>query len=255
MPNKSTIKPTSSAIVLLSGGLDSTVSLWWAKTQQYKHIIALTFQYGSKEEAILAELTKRIGNMAGIDNHEFITLDFLAKYSKLIDSSLAQNSKVALPHLSSDELDELPQTRASAKSVWIPARNLVFLSIASALAETIGHKVDIITGFNLEEGTTFPDNSKEFIEHFNKTVELGVLHAQVTVICPLVGLDKGEIIKVGEKLGVPFVFTSSCYNPLGFDEKNHPIHCGICESCLRRKRGFKKQAIPDPTIYQKKKKT
>lgn len=238
-----------SAIILLSGGLDSTVCLWWAKNQQYKRVDCITFEYGSKEESVLVQATKKLGSLAKVNNHEFIHLEFLADFSRRIDSSLAQGSKKELPKLTPEELDNLSSGLESARSVWIPGRNLLFLSIASSYSEIIGNDVDIITGFNLEEGTTFPDNTQEFIDDFTRAASRGILNAKVSVISPLVGMKKNEIVDLGVKLKVPFEFSNSCYDPKGFDQKNRPIHCGICESCLRRKRGFKGSSIKDPTIY------
>jgi 7-cyano-7-deazaguanine synthase len=238
-----------SAIILLSGGLDSTVCLWWAKKQNYSRVDCLTFEYGSKEEVVQKEVTKKLGELAKADNHEFVFLDFLADYSRRINSSLSKDSTKNLPELSDAELDDIKASSESAKSVWIPGRNLVFLAIASAYSETIGDTVDIITGFNLEEGSTFPDNTQEFIDDFTATASRGILHAKVSIICPLVGMNKSEIVNLGKDLGVPFEHSSSCYNPKGFDEKQRPIHCGICESCKRRKRGFVESPISDPTIY------
>lgn len=240
-----------SAIILLSGGLDSTICLWWAKNQSYTRVDCITFEYGSKEEVVLKQVTSKLAELAEIDNHEFITLDFLAEYSRRINSSLSKESTQELPKLSSDSLDDLEAGLASAKSVWIPGRNLVFLAIASAYSETIGNEVEIITGFNLEEGTTFLDNTQEFIDDFNATASRGILHAKVTVISPLSSLDKSEIVTLGKKLKVPFEHCSSCYEPKGFDIEKRPIHCGLCESCLRRKRGFIESSIKDPTIYSK----
>ncbi len=240
------------AIILLSGGLDSTVCLWWAKNQPYVRVDCLTFEYGSKEELVLKLVTEKLGKLASADKHEFISLDFLAKFSKETNSSLIQGSTKDLPKLSEDELDDLSKGLASAKSVWIPGRNLLFLSIASAYAETIGGDVDIITGFNLEEGTTFPDNTQEFIDDFIRVAARGILNAKINVLSPLVGMNKSEIVKLGINLQVPFQYSNSCYNPQGFDVEGHPIHCGLCESCLRRKRGFAQSTLKDPTIYSKK---
>jgi 7-cyano-7-deazaguanine synthase len=242
-----------SAVILLSGGLDSTVCLWWAKKQPYSQVDCITFEYGSKEEVVQKQVTEKLGKLVNVDNHEFIFLDFLADYSKRINSSLSKDSTKDLPKLTKTELDNLNSSLESAKSVWIPGRNLVFLAIASAYSETIGDEVDIITGFNLEEGTTFPDNTQEFIDDFTATASRGIMHAKISVISPLVGLNKSEIVAMGKKLGVPFEFSCSCYNPSGFDERGQPIHCGICESCLRRKRGFKESNIEDPTKYKNKK--
>lgn len=240
-----------SAIILLSGGLDSTVCLWWAKTQPYEKVECITFEYGSKEEVAQLEVTKILGNMAKADNHEFIKLDFLKRFSKKINSSLIQGSDKELPKLSTESLDDLEAGKESAKSVWIPGRNLLFLSIASAYAETLGGKVDILTGFNLEEGTTFPDNTQEFIDDFTAAASRGIMHAKIQVTSPIVGMNKSQIIQLGKEIDVPFQFSSSCYDPKGFTEKNEPIHCSICESCLRRKRGFTNSRIADPTIYEK----
>lgn len=238
-----------SAIILLSGGLDSTVCLWWAKKQDYTRVVCLTFEYGSKEETVLHEVTKKLGELAKADDHTFITLDFLAEFSKRTGSSLAKDSKKELPKPKTEDLDDETTGKENAKSVWIPARNLVFLSIASSYAETLGGEVDIITGFNLEEGTTFPDNTQEFIDDFTKTASRGVMNAQVQIYSPISGMNKAEIVKFGRELKVPFDFSNSCYDPKGFDNTKRPIHCGECESCLRRKRGFKEATNSDPTKY------
>ncbi|HUT79936.1 MAG TPA: 7-cyano-7-deazaguanine synthase QueC [Candidatus Bathyarchaeia archaeon] len=244
-------KKTKAAIILLSGGLDSTVCLWWAKKQSYSRVDCMTFEYGSKEEVVLKQVTRRLGELALVNKHEFISLNFLADFSKETDSSLIQGSTKDLPKLTEEELDNLSIGLESAKSVWIPGRNLLFLSIASAYAETIKGDVDIITGFNLEEGTTFPDNTQEFIDDFVRTASRGILNAKINVLSPLVGMNKSEIVNLGFTLHVPFQFSNSCYDPKGFDTDGRPIHCGICESCLRRKRGFAQSLHKDPTIYSK----
>lgn len=238
------------AIILLSGGLDSTVCLWWAKKQGYCQVAAMTFEYGSKEEKVLVEVTKNLGKKAAVDEHQFISLEFLAEFSKRSGSSLAKDSTQDLPKLKKEELDDLDKGLESAKSVWIPARNLVFLSIASSYAEVLGGEVDIITGFNLEEGSTFPDNTQEFIDDFTKTAARGVLKAQVQILSPISKMSKAQIVKLGTELGVPFSYSNSCYNPKGLDKQERPIHCGLCESCMRRKRGFQEGLDSDPTIYE-----
>ncbi len=243
------VSSKKSAIILLSGGLDSTVCLWWVKQQDYTRVVCLTFEYGSKEEAVLHAVTKKLGELAKADDHTFITLDFLAEFSKRTGSSLAKDSNKELPKPKAEDLDDEITGKENARSVWIPARNLVFLSIASSYAETFGGEVDIITGFNLEEGATFPDNTQEFIDDFTKTASRGVMNAQVRIYSPISGMNKAEIVELGRKLKVPFDFSNSCYDPKGFDAEKKPIHCGVCESCLRRKRGFKEAAYSDPTKY------
>ncbi|MGC9778203.1 MAG: 7-cyano-7-deazaguanine synthase [Candidatus Heimdallarchaeota archaeon] len=238
-----------SAIILLSGGLDSAVCLWWAKNQGYSRVECMTFEYGSKEEAVLKAVAKKLGLLAKVDNHEFISLEFLADFSRRINSSLAKGSTKELPKLFAEDLDNIARSQESARAVWIPGRNLLFLSIAAAYSETLSDEVDIITGFNLEEGTTFPDNTQEFIDDFIKTASRGILNVKVNVLSPIIGMTKSEIVNFGVKLKVPLGYSNSCYNPKGFDVTNKPIHCAVCESCLRRKRGFKGSSIEDPTKY------
>jgi len=238
-----------SAIVLLSGGLDSTVCLWWAKKEPYKRVVCLTFLYGSKEEKVLKTVAKKLGELAEVSQHEFLTLDFLADFARRTNSALIQGSSTTLPHPTAQELEDFNKSQASAKAVWIPGRNLLFLAIAAAYAETLKGKVDIITGFNLEEGTTFPDNTQEFIDDFTRAASRGILKAHVQIISPLAKLNKAAIIKLGKKLATPFEYSNSCYEPRGLDVAGRPIHCAHCESCQRRKRGFKESAVPDPTIY------
>jgi len=238
-----------SAVVLLSGGLDSTVSLWWAKRQGYKRLDCLTFEYGSKEEIVLKAVTKKLAELATITHHEVLLLDFLTQFAKLTKSALIQGATKELPQPSEQDLDNLERSKASAEAVWIPGRNLLFLAIAAAYAETLGGEVDIVTGFNLEEGTTFPDNTQEFIDDFTRTAARGILKAKVMILSPVAKLGKESIVQLGYELGAPLEFSNSCYTPKGLTAEGKPIHCGLCESCQRRRRGFRASKLPDPTIY------
>ena len=236
------------AIVLLSGGLDSTVALWWAKERGgFEEIYALTLTYGSKEEKVTVECTKNIARLANISNQRIINLSWLGEFASMRGSTLVAGGE-QVPQFSGELTGA--DLRETAKSVWIPARNLCFISIAASWAETLGNNVEIITGFNSEEAETFPDNSKRFIDRFNSLMELGVLEAKVRVVAPLIDKDKRDICRLAEELSVPVEYTNSCYEPRGLSPDGKPIHCGKCESCTRRHLGFMESIGYDPTLYE-----
>ena len=141
-----------------------------------------------------------------------------------------------------NELDNLEKSQETAKSVWVPARNMVFTSIATSFAESIGAEI-IIVGWDAEEAATFPDNSKEFMDAFNELISIGSPE-NIKIEAPAIDLNKEEIVKLGVEVGAPMELSYSCY--AGRDK-----HCGICESCMRRKRAFKKLKIKDLTEYEK----
>ena len=222
------------AITVLSGGLDCTVaSSVYAKDYE---IHAITFNYGQK--AFLQELkaSKEICEKMGF-THSVIDLDWLSQIST---SSL--NTSEDVPEVDSDDLDDIKKSIETASSVWVPARNTVFTSIAASYAESIGAEI-IIVGWDKEEANTFPDNSLEFLENFNKLLEVGS-PIDIEIKAPAIDLDKHEIVKLGIEVNAPMELSYSCY-------KGTDIHCGVCESCMRRKRGFKKAGIEDLTIYEK----
>ena len=222
------------AISVLSGGLDCTVATSvYAKDYE---IHAITFNYGQKAFKQELKAAKEICEKMGF-THTVIDLPWLAEIS---DSSL--NTSEDIPEVDLDDLDDLKKSTETANSVWVPARNTVFTSIAASFAESIGAEI-IIVGWDKEEANTFPDNSKEYMEKFNELFEVGSPIA-IEIKAPAIDLDKDEIVKLGSEVNAPMELSYSCYK--GFDK-----HCGVCESCMRRKRGFKKAGIEDLTIYEK----
>ncbi|MDO5848220.1 MAG: 7-cyano-7-deazaguanine synthase QueC [Methanobrevibacter sp.] len=220
------------AISVLSGGLDSTVATSvYAKDYD---IHAITFDYGQRSVDREIKAAKEICEKMGFE-HTIIDLKWLGEIS---NSSLTSDNEV--PELNEDELDDLEICSQTASSVWVPARNTVFTAIATALAESIGAEI-IIVGWDKEEAATFPDNSKEFLEAFNKLIQIGSPD-NIEVKAPAIDLDKDEIVELGESVNAPMKLSYSCY----MGEENH---CGVCESCMRRKRAFKQAGIKDETIY------
>lgn len=214
------------AISVFSGGLDCTVA-----TSVYDNdyeIYALTFNYGQKAFTQELEASRRICEKMGW-HHEVIDLPWLSKIS---NSSL--NSDEDIPELEESDLDDLKKSSESASNVWVPARNTVFVSIALSYAESIGADI-VIVGWNGEEGATFPDNSKEYMDKFNELIGVGSPE-KIRIEAPAINMDKEEIVKLGVDTGAPMELSYSCY-------KGESEPCGVCESCMRRKRAFKKMGI------------
>lgn len=210
------------AIILLSGGLDSVVSM--AKTMEENDVeLALFFDYGQKAFDRELKSSSEIAKFYNID-HKTIKLDWLKDIST---SSL--NTKENIPQLSKDDLDNEEITKQSANAVWVPNRNALFINIAAAIAEANNFS-KIILGANIEEGATFKDNTLEFINSVNNTLKYSV-NTDIKVIAPLINKNKTEIVEEGIKLNVPFELIFSCYH-------NSEKHCGLCESCLRLKRAL-----------------
>lgn len=213
------------AVVLLSGGLDSLVVL--AVAAREHDVLALTFDYGQMAgESEIRAATSIARHYHA--SHTTIELNFLR------GGALTGAGK--LPEPTAEQLSTLA-AHESARAVWVPARNLVFCSIAASIAERIGaHTVFI--GANAEEGETFPDNTSTFVERFNDVLGSATLHP-VELKAPLTSLTKPEIVRLGDELDVPFELSWSCYRSLD-------VPCGVCESCMRRRRAFETAGIPDP---------
>ncbi|WP_296872999.1 7-cyano-7-deazaguanine synthase QueC [uncultured Methanobrevibacter sp.] len=214
------------AISVFSGGLDCTVAT--SVFDEEYEIHALTFDYGQKAVKQEINATKSICEKMGW-THEVIELPWLSKIST---SSL--NTDAEIPELGEDELDDLDKSRETASNVWVPARNTVFTSIALSYAESIGAEI-IIVGWNGEEGATFPDNSKQYMEKFNELIDVGSPD-KIRIEAPAIDLNKEEIVELGIEVGAPMELSYSCY-------KGDDKPCGVCESCVRRKRAFKKLNI------------
>ncbi len=198
----------SKGIILLSGGLDSLVSLGLGG---YDVSLALTFDYGQKSAKDEIEASKKICDYYKIE-HKVIVLDWL---KEITHTALVSDKK--LP----DKID-----KNSAKNVWVPNRNGLFLNIAGSFADAEGYDY-ILIGANKEEAQTFSDNTKEFIERINDEFEFST-RKQPKVIAPLLNYDKNDIVKLALEHDIPLRFVKSCY-------AGGKKHCGKCESCIRLK--------------------
>lgn len=212
------------SVVLLSAGLDSTVNFYQA-LRETDIQLALTFNYGQKAALKEIEKAQKISEINKI-SHLVIDLPWL----KSLGTSSLTNQTLDIPINEQISIDDLKKSNDSAKAVWVPNRNGVFLNVAASFAESL--KADIIVpGFNAEEAITFPDNSDEFIHATNKSLFYSTAN-HIKVICYTIKMSKIEIVQTGRKIAVPFELTWPCY----FDQHKW---CGQCESCLRAKRAFK----------------
>lgn len=199
-------------IILLSGGLDSLVSLG-VGIEKYGISLALTFDYGQKAVEQEISTSKNICDYYKIE-HKVIKLDWL---KEVTHTALVSNE---------DLPEGIDKPEQSAKSVWVPNRNGLFLNIAGSFAD--GNDYDyIIIGANKEEGQTFPDNTQEFIDKINAEFEYST-QKHPKVVAPLINSDKNDIVKLALEHKIPLEFVRSCY---ASGEK----HCGKCESCTRLK--------------------
>jgi len=221
------------AVVLVSGGLDSTTCLAIAREQGFD-LYALTLNYGQRHDHELNS-ARMIVDFFNIHDHSIIDID-LAQFG---GSALTDQIDVPKKRDLSD-MDEIPVT-------YVPARNTVFLSLALAWAEVLG-SFDIFIGVNALDYSGYPDCRPEYISSFEKTANLatkaGVSGSSFKIHTPLIDMTKSEIIKVGLDLGVDYSLTSSCYDP---DQEGNP--CGLCDACYLRLKGFKETGITDPLNY------
>lgn len=210
------------SIVLLSGGLDSLVSISAAK-EKYNIELALTFDYGQKsfEQERLA--SKKICEFYKI-THKVIKLDWLREITQ---TSLVSEREIPVTDLTDLLSDDF--VRESASCVWVPNRNGVFLNVAAAFADSYGYDY-IVFGANAEEGVTFPDNTQEFIDRTNAAFAYST-QKRPKVLAPLINFVKGDIVKLALENNTPLELTRSCYST---EER----HCGHCESCTRLKRAL-----------------
>ncbi|WP_156046706.1 7-cyano-7-deazaguanine synthase QueC [Rhodococcus wratislaviensis] len=223
------------AVVLLSGGLDSTTVLAMAREQGFTPY-ALSFRYGQRHSVEL-EAASRVAETIGVARHVIADIDLRTFGGSALtaDIDVPKHADVA------EVTEDIPST-------YVPARNTIFLSFALAFAETVAAQ-DIFIGVNALDYSGYPDCRPEFIQAFedmaNLATRAGVEGARLRIHTPLISMSKAEIVTTGLRLGVDYGITSSCYDP---DGQGRP--CGHCDSCLLRLKGFSEAGHSDPLTYQ-----
>jgi len=223
------------AVIILSGGLDSTTCMGLAEAAGYE-LFPISFDYGQRHKIEL-ENAKQVAEHYGVSHrHKIIKLDFLRDFG----GSALTDDKIDVPNVVHGEAaeDEIPVT-------YVPGRNLLFLSIATSYAE-VTHSSAIYIGVNALDYSGYPDCRPEFISKVEEVIALatkvGVEGKGITIETPLINWTKAQIIQEGLKIGVPYELTTSCYN--GKAEA-----CGECDSCRLRLKGFEEAGSKDPIPY------
>lgn len=221
---------TTPAVVLLSGGLDSTTTLAVAQRDAYT-VHALTFRYGQRH-AYEIQAAQRIAARYCVARHEIVDIDLRAFGGSALTADIPVPKDRAIG-------DGIPVT-------YVPARNTIFLSYALAYAEVTGAS-DIFIGVNVTDSSGYPDCRPEYIAAFERLANLATKSAvegrSLRIRTPLIDLTKAEIIQLGLSLGVDYSLTTSCYDP---DERGTP--CGRCDACQLRRKGFAELGLVDPAV-------
>lgn len=223
------------AIVLLSGGLDSTTVLALATNKNFK-IYAMSFDYGQKNRFEL-ERSSIIAQEFEVAEHRTVTIDLRAFGGSSLTSEIPVEKNRSLDQIGKG----VPLT-------YVPARNTIFLSYALGWAEVVGAN-DIFIGVNIMDNSGYPDCRVEFIEAFEKMANLATrsgteYQQKINIHAPLQFMTKAEIINLGMTLGVDYSLTNSCYDP-----SPEGVACGGCDACILRKRGFHELGLEDPIPY------
>jgi 7-cyano-7-deazaguanine synthase len=231
-------KSASPAVVLLSGGLDSTTVLAIALSEGFA-IHALTFRYGQRHSAEV-DAAKRIARGAGVASHHLVEIDLTLFGGSALTSDIPVPKDRDLA-ASSPSAREIPVT-------YVPARNTIFLSYALALAEVVGAS-NVFIGVNALDYSGYPDCRPEYIQAFEKMASLATRagvegRTRLVIRAPLISLSKAAIIKLGASLGVDYSRTTSCYDPGPKGEG-----CGRCDACQLRLKGFGEAGLEDPISY------
>jgi 7-cyano-7-deazaguanine synthase len=222
------------AVVLLSGGLDSTTVLAMAQAEGFA-VRCLTFRYGQRHDVELAA-AQRVADAAGVDL-KTIELDLRAF------GGSALTADVEVPKGRSVEDIEAHVTDGEVPVTYVPARNTIFLSFALAYAETLGAN-HLFLGANQLDYSGYPDCRPLFVRAFEVLANVATAAKEhIHVVAPLMDMDKAAIIQTGHALGVDYALTHSCYDPQG------DLACGACDACVLRKKGFADAGVDDPTRY------
>lgn len=224
------------AVVLLSGGLDSTTVLAIAQAEGYE-TYALTFRYGQRHELEI-EAARRISALFGVERHIVAQIDLREFGGSALTSEMAVPKGRAVEEMTSD----IPVT-------YVPARNTIFLSFALAWAEVLKAE-DIFIGVNALDYSGYPDCRPEYVEAYERMARLATRagvegRQQLKIHTPLISLSKAEIIRKGIELGVDYSLTVTCYDPTATGEA-----CGLCDACQLRLKGFGENGISDPVSYR-----
>ncbi|GMK38101.1 7-cyano-7-deazaguanine synthase [Paenibacillus sp. CCS19] len=231
---------TKKAVIILSGGLDSTTCMGYAKEAGYE-LYPITFDYGQRHRIEL-EKSQQVADFYGVsDRYKVIKLDFL----RGIGNSALTDHTIAVPTSTGIEGKDAEEAGSDIPVTYVPGRNFMFLAIATSFAEAVGAEA-IYIGVNALDYSGYPDCRPDFIAKVQEAMALatkvGVEGKPITIETPLISLSKADIVREGTRMGVPYELTTSCYN-------GEADACGECDSCKLRLKGFKEAGHRDPIPY------
>ncbi len=228
----------STAVVLFSGGLDSTTCLYWAKSV-FRQVIAISFRYGQRHSSELIAASQIAKQLDVI--HKIIDIDIGG-----LGGSALTDQNIAVPDF--DKHQHYDTTTTNVPVTYVPARNTIFLSYALAVAE-VYHANHIVIGVSSVDFSGYPDCRADYIAAFESMANLATVAGRqgcaLKIIAPLQHLSKAQTLQLGLSLGVDYSMTISCYRA-----DKDGLACGVCDSCHLRQQGFIEAGIADPTRYQ-----
>ncbi len=222
------------AVLILSGGLDSSTLAYWLKANGYNEIICITFDYGQKQ-IIELQYAKGIANKITAE-HRVIDMSFIKGFLSKSNSSLT-NSAIIVPHGE--------YTKENMQSTVVPNRNSMMLTIAWTIA-CVEKANSVVYGAHGGDHYLYPDTRPQYFEAINKSLRMGTdgcREDDLNLLAPFINWHKTDIVKEGYRLNVPFEETWTCY-------EGGQYHCGLCGACIGRKQAFIDANIPDPTVYK-----
>lgn len=247
-------KEARSAICCISGGADSvTMAYYVKKVIKPKHMLLIFCNYGQRtykyEEFCIKEISRQLKAPL-----KLIDLKWLGE----ISTSLLTHAEKEIPETKSEDLWIPEKARERILKWWDPCRNAILLLVGLAHAESFyistQERFDVYIGIRRETPVAMKDNTPEFLEEINRLGEQATHHGGYRLLAPLITYDKDKVVKLGEELKVPWIYTYSCYAGYGFRTvkgKKLPVHCGTCSNCKRRKLAFAESGVKDPSIYAK----
>lgn len=225
----------ASAVVLVSGGMDSATTLAIARAEGYR-LFAMSFRYGQRHQVEL-ESAARVCQAMGVEEHRIVDIDLRAFGGSALTADLPVPKH-----------RDMEQLSAGIPITYVPARNTIFLAYALAWAEVL-RAADIFIGVNALDYSGYPDCRPEYLTAFEAMANLALKAAvegtlRIRIHAPLLYCTKAEIVRRGIALGVDYRLTSSCYDPDPLGRA-----CGACDACQLRRKGFLEAGVPDPTVY------
>jgi 7-cyano-7-deazaguanine synthase len=243
-----------SAINMISGGVDSVTTAYYVnKELRPKNQLLVFCNYKQRtydyEEFCIRQIARKLGLPLKI-----IDLKWLGD----ISTSVLTHPEKEITETKEEDLWDPEKARSRILRWWDPCRNAILLLVGLSHAESFyiskGQRYDVFIGIRRETPVAMKDNTPEFLEEMNRMAEQATHHGGYRLLAPLITYDKDKVVELGEKLGVPWEYTYSCYAGAGFRKvggKKLPIHCSTCSNCKRRKLAFKEAGVKDPSVYAK----